>query len=92
VTQAARELFGNNTASTPEPSAWPLQNAVLYTLGWVVITIAVFAHLAVHRYRRAKSKELECSPIDLHRTCHPHTSHPHPQPQPQPQPQRMRRI
>jgi ABC transporter DrrB family efflux protein len=52
VTQAARELFGNIPAGTPDPTAWPLQNAVLYTLGWVVIIISVFAPLAVRRYKR----------------------------------------
>ena len=54
VTQAARELFGNLPAGTPEPSVWPLQNAVLYTLMWIVAIIAVFAPLAVRRYKRAK--------------------------------------
>jgi ABC-2 type transport system permease protein len=53
VTQASRELFGNIPPGTPEPSAWPLQNPVLYTLTWVVVTIAVFGPLAVRRYRRA---------------------------------------
>ena len=55
VTQAARELFGNIPAGTPEPTVWPLQNPVLYSLGWIVIIIAVFAPLAVRRYRRARS-------------------------------------
>ena len=53
VTQAARELFGNIPPGTPEPTAWPLQNPVLYTLIWVVIIIAVFAPLSVAQYRRA---------------------------------------
>jgi ABC-2 type transport system permease protein len=56
VTQAARELFGNIPPGTPEPAAWPLQNAVLYTLLWVVIIIAVFAPLAVGRYKKAAAK------------------------------------
>jgi ABC-2 type transport system permease protein len=56
VTQAARELFGNIPPGTPEPAAWPLQNAVLYTLVWVVIIIAVFAPLAVGRYKKAAAK------------------------------------
>lgn len=56
VTQAARELFGNIPPGTPEPAAWPLQNAVLYTLLWVVIIIAVFAPLAVSRYKNAAAK------------------------------------
>ncbi len=52
VTQAARELFGNIPAGTPEPTAWSLQHPALYTLGWVVVIIAVFAPLAVRRYGR----------------------------------------
>ena len=56
VTQAARELFGNIPPGTPEPTVWPLQNAVVYTLFWVVIVIAVFAPLAVRRYKRAAAK------------------------------------
>jgi ABC-type multidrug transport system permease subunit len=53
VTQSARELFGNIPPGTPEPTAWPLQNPVLYTLIWVVIIIAVFAPLSVRQYKRA---------------------------------------
>jgi len=56
VTQAARELFGNIPIGTPEPTAWPLQNAALYTLIWVTLIIAVFAPLAVRRYRRAGTR------------------------------------
>ena len=56
VTQAARELFGNIPLGTPDPTVWPLQNAVLYTLMWVVIIIAVFAPLAVRRYKTANDK------------------------------------
>jgi ABC transporter DrrB family efflux protein len=51
VTQAARELFGNIPAGTPEPDAWPLENPVIYTLGWIVLIIGVFAPLAVRRYK-----------------------------------------
>jgi len=53
VTQAARELFGNIPAGTPEPTAWPLENPVIYTLGWIVLIVAVFAPLSVRRYKRA---------------------------------------
>ena len=56
VTQAARELFGNIPPGTPEPTVWPLQNPVIYTLIWVVIFIAVFAPLSVHRYKKARTK------------------------------------
>jgi len=51
VTQATRELFGNIPPGTPDPSVWPLQHPVLYTLIWAAVIIAVFAPLAVHRYR-----------------------------------------
>jgi len=53
VTQAARELFGNIPTGTPEPTTWPLENPVLYTLIWIVAIIAVFAPLAVDRYNKA---------------------------------------
>ncbi|CAN5810886.1 ABC transporter permease [soil metagenome] len=51
VTQATRELFGNIPPDTSEATVWPLQNPVLYTLIWVVVIIAIFAPLAVHRYK-----------------------------------------
>jgi ABC-type polysaccharide/polyol phosphate export permease len=50
VTQAARELFGNIPPGAPEPGAWALQHAVLYTLIWVVAIIAMFAPLAIRKY------------------------------------------
>ena len=56
LTQAVRELFGNIPAFTPEPTAWPLRNPVIYTLIWVAIFIAVFAPLSVAQYRRSKRK------------------------------------
>ena len=56
VTQAARELFGNIPPGTPDPTAWPLQNPVLYTTIWIVLTIAIFAPLAVRQYRRVKTR------------------------------------
>lgn len=56
VTQAARELFGNIPPGAPDPTAWPLQNAVLYTLIWVVVIIAIFAPLAVRRFKKVKTK------------------------------------
>ena len=56
VTQASRELFGNVPPGTPEPTAWPLQNPVLYTLMFSVVIIAVFAPLAVRLYKRAGRK------------------------------------
>ncbi len=57
VTQAARELFGNLPSIAPEPSAWSLQNPILYTLIWVVVIIAIFGPLAVRRYRSAGTRK-----------------------------------
>jgi len=56
VTQAARELFGNIPAGTPEPTAWPLQNPVLYSLIWSMLIIAVFAPLSVRLYKRTSKR------------------------------------
>lgn len=56
VTQAARELFGNIPPGAPEPTAWPLRHPVAYTLIWTVIIIAVFAPLAVRRFRKVRSR------------------------------------
>ncbi len=47
---ACRELFGNPTGEVPD--VWPLQHPVLATLLWSVVITAVFAPLAVTRYRR----------------------------------------
>ncbi len=57
VTQAARELFGNLPSIAPEPSAWSLQNPILYTVIWVVVIIAIFGPLAVRRYRSAGTRK-----------------------------------
>ena len=56
VTQAARELFGNIPPGTPEPTAWPLQNPVLYTFIWIVVIIAIFAPLSVRLYQRTSKR------------------------------------
>src|SRR5919106_220058 len=56
VTQAARELFGNVPPEGPEPNVWSLQNPILYTLICVAVIVAVFAPLAVRRYRRADAR------------------------------------
>ena len=53
VTQSVRELFGNIPPGTTEPTSWPLQNPVLYTLIWVAIIIAIFAPLSVRQFKRA---------------------------------------
>ena len=56
VTQGARELFGNIPPEATEPMAWSLQNPILYTLICVAVIVAVFAPLAVRRYRRANTR------------------------------------
>ncbi len=56
VTQAARELFGNVQPGTPEPTAWPLQNPVLYTFLWSAVILIVFVPLANAQYRKATSR------------------------------------
>lgn len=50
VTQAVRELFGNIPAGTPEPTAWSLQNPIIYTLACVAAILAVFVPLAIRRF------------------------------------------
>lgn len=52
VTQAVRELLGNIPPGTPEPTAWSLQNPILYTLVWMVVIVAIFAPLSVGKYKR----------------------------------------
>ena len=56
LAQATRELFGNIPPGTPEPTAWPMQNPIAYTLFWAALIIAIFAPLAVRRYTRAARK------------------------------------
>jgi len=56
VTQAARELFGNIPPGVPEPTAWPLQHAELYTLIWSALFLVVFVPLANAQYRVSTSR------------------------------------
>jgi ABC-2 type transport system permease protein len=56
LTQAVRERFGNIPAGTPEPTAWPLQNSLLYSLIWAVALIVVFAPIATRLYQRAGAR------------------------------------
>jgi ABC-2 type transport system permease protein len=53
VTQASRELFGNVPPGAGEPTAWPLQHPVAYTLGWTIAVIAVFGPLSIRRFNRS---------------------------------------
>ena len=56
LTQAVRELFGNIPPGTPEPTAWPLANPVIYSLIWVGIILVVFIPLSIRQYQRATAK------------------------------------
>ncbi|KDN83225.1 ABC transporter permease [Kitasatospora cheerisanensis] len=49
--QACRSLFGNQIG--PVPDAWPMQHAVLVSIGWSVLITVVFSWLSVRKYRRA---------------------------------------
>ena len=51
---ACRELFGNPTGIVPqlESAAWPMQHPIAYTLISCTLLVALFAPLAVRRYRR----------------------------------------
>ncbi|MFI7034888.1 ABC transporter permease [Microbispora rosea] len=53
VVSAARELFGNPGSAA---ASWPLQHPVTASLCWSLLIIAVFAPLAVRRYRTAASR------------------------------------
>jgi ABC-2 type transport system permease protein len=56
VTQGARELFGNTSPALPPGDTWPMQHPVVYTLGWVVLILAVFVPLSVRQYKKAASR------------------------------------
>ncbi len=56
ITQAARDLFGNNLALGTRPTVWPLQHPVVYTLVWSVIILLIFVPLTNWQYRRATSR------------------------------------
>ncbi|MGH2756718.1 MAG: ABC transporter permease [Actinomycetota bacterium] len=52
--QTAREAFGNTGGYVP--SAWSLENPILYTLIWVGIILAIFIPLATRQYQKAASR------------------------------------
>ena len=54
VVAAARELFGN-----PNPfvgDTFPEQHSILMSIGWIVVLLAIFAPLAIRRYRLTTSR------------------------------------
>ncbi|WP_026874979.1 ABC transporter permease [Jiangella gansuensis] len=50
----ARDLFGNQ--GIIDSDAWPMQNPVLAAVLWCLLIIAVFAPLAIRKYKAAASK------------------------------------
>ncbi|TVT61470.1 ABC transporter permease [Amycolatopsis rhizosphaerae] len=56
IAQATRELFGNISAATPVPEAWPLREPVVYSLLWVAGILLVFVPLAVRQYGRTTNR------------------------------------
>jgi ABC-2 type transport system permease protein len=53
LTQATRELFGNDDPRVTASDAWSLNHPVAYTLIWVVIFLLIFVPLSVRQYRLA---------------------------------------
>ena len=55
LTQAVRNLFGNDALVSP-PTVWPLQHPALCTLIWTVIILLVFIPLTNLQYRRTTAR------------------------------------
>lgn len=49
--QACRSLFGNPVGAVDH--SWPMQHAVLVSVGWSLLIMAVFSWLSVRKYRSA---------------------------------------
>lgn len=49
--QACRDLFGNQIG--PVDPSWPMQHAVIVSIGWSLLILAVFSWLSVRKYRSA---------------------------------------
>ena len=56
LTQAVRELFGNTNPAFAVPDAWPMQNAQLVSVIWIVVILAIFIPLAINRYQKAAAR------------------------------------
>ena len=54
--QACRDLFGNTGDVVRAGAAWPLHHAVLASLFWSLLLLAIFVPLAVRRYRTATQR------------------------------------
>jgi ABC-2 type transport system permease protein len=56
LAQAVRQLFGNTAPGMPQPEAWPLQHALVVSLGWIIVMMVIFVPLAISRYKKAISR------------------------------------
>ncbi|MCX4096547.1 ABC transporter permease [Nocardia sp. alder85J] len=56
VTQATRELFGNDTAVLPSEAVWSMRHPTVTTLVWVVVILVIFVPLALRQFRRTVSR------------------------------------
>ena len=56
LTLAVRELFGNTNPLFPAPDSWPLQNAKLVSVVWIVLILAIFIPLAIRAYKKAAAR------------------------------------
>jgi ABC-2 type transport system permease protein len=54
IVEACRQLFGNGSIVVSD--AWPMQNPVAASLIWCGLIIAVFAPLAINKYKAATTK------------------------------------
>jgi ABC-type multidrug transport system permease subunit len=54
VAQTAREAFGNTGGYVP--TAWSLENPIIYTLIWVGIILAIFVPLSTREYNKATTR------------------------------------
>jgi ABC-2 type transport system permease protein len=48
---AVRELFGNPTALPPD-APWPLHHAVVASVGWCFVLLAIWMPLAIRAFRK----------------------------------------
>ncbi|MCW2622589.1 MAG: ABC-type multidrug transport system, permease component [Frankiales bacterium] len=54
VTQAGRNLFGNDGPAIPD--VWALQHPMIYTFVWIAVILAIFVPLSVRQFTRAASR------------------------------------
>ncbi len=51
LTAALRDLWGNGPGPMPD-AAWPMQHAVVASIGWSIVFTAIFAPLALKAFKR----------------------------------------